>query len=142
GSTAALRAHADGAPLGPRAAFTKLWLSTAEQTAADWVLAVDPDLAVGAQEPGTALHREEYLFSRIVTVYGGSQQMQLETIAKQILRLPRAPGRSRARRERRHPPRRRRVPRRGRPGVPDLDRWRRARRPRVVVAARRPRRPG
>ena len=32
--------------------------------------------------------RQEYLFSRIVTVYGGSQQMQLDTIAKQILRLP------------------------------------------------------
>ena len=35
-----------------------------------------------------ALLRQEYLFSRIVTVYGGSQQMQLDTIAKQILRLP------------------------------------------------------
>jgi hypothetical protein len=31
---------------------------------------------------------QEYLFSRIVTVYGGSQQMQLDTIAKQVLRLP------------------------------------------------------
>ena len=31
--------------------------------------------------------RQEYLFSRIVTVYGGSQQMQLETIAKQALGL-------------------------------------------------------
>ena len=31
--------------------------------------------------------RQEYLFSRIVTVYGGSQQMQLETIAKQTLGL-------------------------------------------------------
>ena len=35
-----------------------------------------------------AMERQEYLFSRIVTVYGGSQQMQLDTIAKQILRLP------------------------------------------------------
>ncbi len=40
------------------------------------------------KDADTAWRREEYLFSRIVTVYGGSQQMQLETIAKQILRLP------------------------------------------------------
>jgi alkylation response protein AidB-like acyl-CoA dehydrogenase len=87
-SSAALRAHASNAPLGPRAAFTKLLLCAAEQSLNDWVLATDPDLAVGAQDPDTAWQREEYLFSRIVTVYGGSQQMQLETIAKQILRLP------------------------------------------------------
>jgi hypothetical protein len=43
---------------------------------------------VGVQDPEVALLRQEYLFSRIVTVYGGSQQMQLDTIAKQILRLP------------------------------------------------------
>jgi alkylation response protein AidB-like acyl-CoA dehydrogenase len=87
-SHAALQAHAAGAPLGPRAAFTKLMLSTAEQSANDWVLAVDPDLAVGLQDDRTSAQREEYLFSRIVTVYGGSQQMQLETIAKQVLGLP------------------------------------------------------
>ena len=87
-SAAGLRAHADNEPLGPRAAFTKLLLCAAEQSLNDWVLSTDPDLAVGIQDPATAWHREEYLFSRIVTVYGGSQQMQLETIAKQILRLP------------------------------------------------------
>jgi alkylation response protein AidB-like acyl-CoA dehydrogenase len=87
-SHAALRAHADGAPLGPRAAFTKLMLSRAEQSVNDWVLAIDPDLAAGGQDDRTAAQRQEYLFSRIVTVYGGSQQMQLETIAKQVLRLP------------------------------------------------------
>ncbi len=83
-----LRAHAAGSPLGPRAAFTKLLLCAAEQSLNDWVLATDPDLAAGVQGGSAAWHREEYLFSRIVTVYGGSQQMQLETIAKQVLRLP------------------------------------------------------
>jgi alkylation response protein AidB-like acyl-CoA dehydrogenase len=87
-SHVALRADAAGATLGPRAAFTKLMLSTAEQSANDWVLAVDPDLAAGGQDDRTAAQRQEYLFSRIVTVYGGSQQMQLETIAKQVLGLP------------------------------------------------------
>lgn len=83
-----LEAHAAGQPLGPRAAFPKLWLCIAEQSVNDWVLATDPDLAVGAQDDHAALARQEYLFSRIVTVYGGSQQMQLETVAKQVLRLP------------------------------------------------------
>jgi alkylation response protein AidB-like acyl-CoA dehydrogenase len=81
-------AHADGAPLGPKAAYTKLLLCAAEQSVQDCVLAGDLDLAVGVQTPAVALRRQEYLFSRIVTVYGGSQQMQLDTIAKQILRLP------------------------------------------------------
>jgi alkylation response protein AidB-like acyl-CoA dehydrogenase len=87
-SAAAVHAHAENAPVGPRAAFTKLLLCAAEQSLNDWVLATDPDLAVGVQDADAAWQREEYLFSRIVTVYGGSQQMQLETIAKQILRLP------------------------------------------------------
>ncbi len=81
-------AHAAGAPLGPKAAYTKLLLCAAEQSVQDCVLAGDLDLAVGAPDPEVALRRQEYLFSRIVTVYGGSQQMQLDTIAKQILRLP------------------------------------------------------
>jgi alkylation response protein AidB-like acyl-CoA dehydrogenase len=87
-SHAAVQAHAAGAPLGPRAAFTKLLLCAAEQSVHDWILANDSDLAVGVQSDDVAVRRQEYLFSRIVTVYGGSQQMQLETIAKQILRLP------------------------------------------------------
>ena len=81
-------AHAAGAPLGPRAAFTKLLLCASEQAVQDRVLANDGDLAIGVQTPDVAVRRQEYLFSRIVTVYGGSQQMQLDTIAKQILRLP------------------------------------------------------
>ena len=84
----ALLAHAEGSTLGPGAAFTKLLLCAAEQSVSDWVLAGGSDLVAGVSDPEAALQRQEYLFSRIVTVYGGSQQMQLETIAKQILRLP------------------------------------------------------
>jgi alkylation response protein AidB-like acyl-CoA dehydrogenase len=85
---AALGAHAADRPLGPRSAFTKLMLCAAEQAVGDWMLADDPDLAVGAPDDAVAVERQDYLFSRIVNVYGGSQQMQLETIAKQVLRLP------------------------------------------------------
>ena len=83
-----LLSHAAATPLGPRAAFTKLLLCEAERSVHDCILAGDADLAAGVQDEETALLRQEYLFSRIVTVYGGSQQMQLETIAKQLLRLP------------------------------------------------------
>ena len=79
--------HAANETLGPKAAYTKLLLCAAEQAVQDCALAADPELAVGLQTPEVALARQEYVFSRIVTVYGGSQQMQLDTIAKQILRL-------------------------------------------------------
>ncbi|MDQ2677758.1 MAG: acyl-CoA dehydrogenase family protein [Actinomycetota bacterium] len=83
-----ITAHAAGTTLGPRAAFNKLLLCEAERSVHDRVLAEDPDIAVGVQSPEVAIRRQEYLFSRIVTVYGGSQQMQLDTIAKQVLGLP------------------------------------------------------
>jgi alkylation response protein AidB-like acyl-CoA dehydrogenase len=86
-SHAGLRVHEAGGTLGPDATMTKLLLCAAEQSVADWVLAADGDLATGPFDDALAGLREEYLFSRIVTVYGGSQQMQLETIAKQLLRL-------------------------------------------------------
>jgi alkylation response protein AidB-like acyl-CoA dehydrogenase len=87
-SRLALQAHAADSPIGPRAAFTKLLLCAAEQATSDWVLANDPDLAIGVQGGDVSMQRQEYLFSRIVTIYGGSQQMQLDTIAKQVLGLP------------------------------------------------------
>jgi alkylation response protein AidB-like acyl-CoA dehydrogenase len=87
-SMEALRVHEEGAILGPRAAFTKLVLCAAEQGLFDWALASDSDIVVDPfDEKGLDL-RAAYLFSRIVTVYGGSQQMQLDTVAKQILQLP------------------------------------------------------
>jgi alkylation response protein AidB-like acyl-CoA dehydrogenase len=83
-----LRAHAGGATLGPRATFTKLVLCAAEQRLFDWVAASDPDVLVDPIDGRLSELRAAYLFSRIVTIYGGSQQMQLDTIAKQILKLP------------------------------------------------------
>lgn len=85
---AGVRAHGLGHQLGVKAAYTKLLLCASEQSVNDAVLASDEGIAIGPFDAQTALRRQEYLFSRIVTVYGGSQQMQLDTIAKQILRLP------------------------------------------------------
>jgi alkylation response protein AidB-like acyl-CoA dehydrogenase len=83
----ALIAHDAGALLGPRSAFTKLLLCEAEQSVGDWMLSQRPELSLDADDLETGVERKDYLFSRIVTVYGGSQQMQLHTIAKQLLGL-------------------------------------------------------
>lgn len=87
-SHTALRSHEAGSMLGPRAAMTKLLLCESERSANDWMLANDGDLAVGVHDDESAVLRQDYLFSRIVTIYGGSQQMQLETVAKRVLDLP------------------------------------------------------
>lgn len=85
---AALVASDQGERVGPRAAFAKILLTTAEQSLYDWVLSVDPDLAIDPADALSAEARQGYLFSRIVTIYGGSLQMQLDTIAKHVLQLP------------------------------------------------------
>jgi alkylation response protein AidB-like acyl-CoA dehydrogenase len=87
-SIAALHATEAGRVLGPRAAFTKLLLCSAEQELYDWILTIEADIAADPIDDSTSELRAKYLFSRIVTIYGGSQQMQLDTIAKQVLRLP------------------------------------------------------
>jgi alkylation response protein AidB-like acyl-CoA dehydrogenase len=87
-SVRGLHEHAAGSTLGPRAAITKLLLCEGEQRTWDWIHRADGDLVAGVQHPDVAALRQDYLFSRIVTVYGGSQQMQLETIAKRVLGLP------------------------------------------------------
>lgn len=82
---AGVTAHAAGVPLGPLAAYPKLMLCNAEQSVCDATLTFDADLPLDVFDDHVAIRRQEYLFSRIVTVYGGSQQMQLDTIAKQIV---------------------------------------------------------
>jgi alkylation response protein AidB-like acyl-CoA dehydrogenase len=87
-SRSALHTNEGGSTPGPHAAITKLLLCTAEQHLFDWALASDADVVVDPFDDRGAELRAAYLFSRIVTVYGGSQQMQLDTIAKRILKLP------------------------------------------------------
>lgn len=87
-SAAALVSRDEGTLLGPAAAYTKLLLCSAEQALNDWALAVDSDIATGPLGGAAMEARAAYFFSRIVTIYGGSKQMQLDTVAKQILRLP------------------------------------------------------
>jgi alkylation response protein AidB-like acyl-CoA dehydrogenase len=83
-----LRRAAAGAPLGPEAAFNKLLMTRAEQSLFNLLRdAKGPQVALPGDDPEDLLLQQEYLFSRIVTVYGGSQQMQLMTVARHILGL-------------------------------------------------------
>lgn len=68
--------------------FVKLLMTSAEQSLYDLAQSArSADLAFGRDVFADEL-RHEYFFSRIVTVYGGSRQMQLNTIAKRVLGMP------------------------------------------------------
>jgi alkylation response protein AidB-like acyl-CoA dehydrogenase len=79
---------AAGAELGPEAAFNKLLMTRTEQNLFNLLRETDgARIALPADTPEEVLQQQEYLFSRIVTVYGGTQQMQLITVARHILGL-------------------------------------------------------
>lgn len=83
-----LAQEAAGAELGPVAAYNKLLMTRTEQQLYDLVRDLDGlALVAPGEDADELLLQQEYLFSRIVTVYGGSQQMQLMTVAKHILGL-------------------------------------------------------
>jgi alkylation response protein AidB-like acyl-CoA dehydrogenase len=85
-----VRADASGVELGPTAAFNKLLMTRYEQGLYDVLRDLHgPRITAPSADPGDALLQQDYLFSRIVTIYGGSQQMQLTTIANHILGLVR-----------------------------------------------------
>jgi alkylation response protein AidB-like acyl-CoA dehydrogenase len=87
-ATVLLRRAAAGGPLGPEAAFNKLLMTRGEQNLFNLLReAKGAQLALPSDDPEDLLLQQDYLFSRIVTVYGGSQQMQLMTVARHILGL-------------------------------------------------------
>ena len=89
-AAAATLVSRDGAgdELGPVAAYNKLLMTRTEQDLFNLLRdAHGVVLAAPGSAPEDELLRQEYLFSRIVTIYGGSRQMQLMTIARHILGL-------------------------------------------------------
>jgi len=83
-----LRRAGEGEELGPEAAFNKLLMTRTEQNLYNLLRDVEGfRMALPDGDADQLLLQQDYLFSRIVTVYGGSQQMQLITVAKHILGL-------------------------------------------------------
>jgi alkylation response protein AidB-like acyl-CoA dehydrogenase len=80
----ALLDEAEGVVAGPAAAHIKLLRTDGEQHLHDlFDSALAGGLASGAtQWPQVGRWQDEYLFSRAVSIYGGTRQMQLATIAK------------------------------------------------------------
>ena len=71
-----------------RTAFNKLLMTRTEQRLFDLLREADGvRIALPGDSPEEVLQQQEYLFSRIVTIYGGSQQMQLITVARHVLGL-------------------------------------------------------
>jgi alkylation response protein AidB-like acyl-CoA dehydrogenase len=82
---------ADGRFAGPAAAPVKALLTDAEQHLYDLAHRLyGSDIALGAKHDAGDMTewQEEYLFSRAVSIYGGTRQMQLTTIARFLLKLP------------------------------------------------------
>ena len=82
--------ESSGEQLGPQAAFVKLLMTRSEQELYELVHRVlEVPSAACPETDDDLLLAQEYLFSKIVTVYGGSREMQLITIARHLLGLGR-----------------------------------------------------
>ena len=80
--------EATGENLGPEAAFTKLLMTRTEQDLYELLGRIHGIRAgVHAVSPDEQLLGQERLFSKIVTIYGGSREMQLTTIGRRLLGL-------------------------------------------------------
>jgi alkylation response protein AidB-like acyl-CoA dehydrogenase len=84
-SHATQRRLADGARLGPETSVDKVLLATAEQQLFDTAR----DLLPGVLELTDTPWREEYLYSRAATIYGGTAEIQRNIIARRLLDLGR-----------------------------------------------------
>lgn len=85
-----LRRDAAGESLGPESAYNKLLATRAEQDLFDLLQDATAGRVGHPLDDADEQLQREFLFSRIVTVYGGSQQMQLITLAKHVLGVGRA----------------------------------------------------
>ncbi|QIY68546.1 acyl-CoA dehydrogenase family protein [Streptomyces sp. RLB1-33] len=77
------RRLASGARLGPETSVDKVLLATAEQQLFDTAR----DLLPGVLELTDTPWREEYLYSRAATIYGGTAEIQRNIIARRLLDL-------------------------------------------------------
>jgi alkylation response protein AidB-like acyl-CoA dehydrogenase len=74
---------AAGGRLGPETSVDKILLATAEQLLFDTAR----DLLPGAVELDDPRWREEYLYSRAATIYGGTAEIQRNIVARRLLDL-------------------------------------------------------
>lgn len=86
-SRATQRRMAAGEPLGPETSVDKVLAATAEQTVFDLVGAALTDTVLLGDDPVAEQWREELLYSRAATIYGGTAEIQRNVIARRLLEL-------------------------------------------------------
>jgi alkylation response protein AidB-like acyl-CoA dehydrogenase len=78
---------AAGQPLGPETSVDKVLLATSEQAVLDLVAAGLASEVVLGDDPTSERWRTEFLYSRAATIYGGTAEIQRNTIARRLLEL-------------------------------------------------------
>jgi alkylation response protein AidB-like acyl-CoA dehydrogenase len=84
-----LRSLSGGEQLGARPSFDKLLMSTAEKYLFDVALEAMPGALLFGGDPDARDWRNDYLYSRASSIYGGAAEIQRNIIAEHILGLPR-----------------------------------------------------
>lgn len=84
-----VRALSEGAPVGAQTSLDKLAMSTAEKFLFDAALnALGSDIIYGGRTDSSQW-RNDYLYSRASSIYGGAAEIQRNIIAEHLLGLPR-----------------------------------------------------
>jgi alkylation response protein AidB-like acyl-CoA dehydrogenase len=78
---------ADGATLGAETSIDKVLVSTAEQTVYDAARRLLPAVIALDDDAEGELWRNEYLYSRAASIYGGTAEVQRNIIARRLLDL-------------------------------------------------------
>jgi alkylation response protein AidB-like acyl-CoA dehydrogenase len=85
-----VRALSDGENPGELTSLDKLAMSTSEKFLFDTALGGLQDEIVLGTGPDAAAWRNDYLYSRASSIYGGAAEIQRNIIAERILGLPRS----------------------------------------------------
>ncbi len=86
-SRATLHRLAKGERLGPETSIDKILVATTEQTVFDLAAeGLSREILLG-DDPSDGRWREEFLFSRAATIYGGTSEIQRNIVARRLLDL-------------------------------------------------------
>jgi alkylation response protein AidB-like acyl-CoA dehydrogenase len=78
---------AEGQQLGPETSIDKVLIATAEQAVMDLVATGLASEVVIGDDATSERWRAEFLYSRAATIYGGTAEIQRNTIARRLLDL-------------------------------------------------------
>ena len=81
---------AAGEYVGPEISEVKILLADAEQTVFDAIRRLNVGRFEFGDDPNSALIRQEWSFSRAVTIYGGAAEVQRDLVAERVMGLPRS----------------------------------------------------